>query len=387
MTLLPEESSSLRAARAVTRRRFIAGLGSAALAAAFLAACSEDGESDAPTSTATGGAAGATTATATGAASATPGATEAGSAFPVTIEHKFGSVTIEAEPRRVMTLGFSEQDPVLALGVIPVAVREWFGAQPYATWPWAQDELGDGTPEVMTLTYGELEFEQIAALDPDLIIATHSGITDVEYATLARIAPTLAQPAEYPDFGVPWQEQTRLIARALGREERAEEVIAGVESAIAEAAAAHPEFQGATVAWVSPADGDGQFWAVGPNTPPLRFLSALGFTMSEELAAVIGEADSAQISSEQLALLDGDVLIVQSLTPEGRDAIEGSPLFQQLDLAGEGRAIFFESTSIPGYAALSFSTALSLPFALDQLVPLLVAALDGDPATSTETAA
>ncbi|MFW6174563.1 MAG: ABC transporter substrate-binding protein, partial [Chloroflexota bacterium] len=60
--------------------------------------------------------------------------------FPVTIEHKYGSTTIEEKPERVVTVGFSEQDPVLALGAKPVAVREWFGGQPNAVWPWAQEE-------------------------------------------------------------------------------------------------------------------------------------------------------------------------------------------------------------------------------------------------------
>ena len=92
-----------------------------------------------------------------------------------TITHTFGETLIEGTPQRVMTLGFSEQDPVLALGVKPIAVREWFGEFPYATWPWATDELGDGTPDVLTMTLGELNYEAIAGLAPDLIIATHAG--------------------------------------------------------------------------------------------------------------------------------------------------------------------------------------------------------------------
>lgn len=35
-------------------------------------------------------------------------------AFPVTIEHKFGETTVPSEPERVVTVGFSEQDPMLA---------------------------------------------------------------------------------------------------------------------------------------------------------------------------------------------------------------------------------------------------------------------------------
>ncbi len=41
-------------------------------------------------------------------------------AFPVTIEHAFGETTIESEPTRVATLGWADQDHVLALGVVPV---------------------------------------------------------------------------------------------------------------------------------------------------------------------------------------------------------------------------------------------------------------------------
>ncbi len=302
-------------------------------------------------------------------------------AFPVTIEHKYGTTEIPAEPERVVTVGFSEQDPVLALGVVPVGVREWFGEQPHATWPWARDELGDAEPTVLNMPFGELNFEAIAALRPDLIVAVHSGITEAEYQTLSEIAPTLAQPEDYPDFGVPWQEQTRLIGRALGREERAEELVAEVEARIAAVRQQHPEFQGATVAWASPAEGAGQYWAVGPTTPPMRFLASVGLEVPPRLAAVIGNKDSEQISRERLELLDADVLVWQVASAEQRSMIENDPLYRRLNAAREGRSIFFVGLDDPIYGALSFSTVLSIPFALERLVPMIEAAVDGDPTT------
>src|SRR5262245_47129888 len=50
-------------------------------------------------------------------------------AFPVTIEHAFGETTIEEEPTRVATLGWSDQDAVLSLGVVPVGATKltWGG--------------------------------------------------------------------------------------------------------------------------------------------------------------------------------------------------------------------------------------------------------------------
>ena len=97
---------------------------------------------------------------------------------------------------------------MLALGVDP-GRRSATGtaSSPYATWPWAQDELGDAQPEVLPST--ELNFEQIAALDPDLIVGVGSGMTDTDYATLSKIAPTLAQPGDYIDYGTPWDVTTR----------------------------------------------------------------------------------------------------------------------------------------------------------------------------------
>lgn len=123
-------------------------------------------------------------------------------AFPVNITHKYGTTTIPAAPQRVVLLGYTDQDPILALGTVPVAVRYWFGDTAQAFWPWAQDALGDARPEILNMPFGELNIETIAALRPDLIIGVE------EYTTLSALAPTVAQPADYVDFGVPWQEQT-----------------------------------------------------------------------------------------------------------------------------------------------------------------------------------
>jgi iron complex transport system substrate-binding protein len=51
-----------------------------------------------------------------------------------------------------------------------------------------------------------------------------------------------------------------------------------------------------------------------------------------------------------------------------------------LKASKEGRVLFFGLTD-PVYGALSFSTVTSLSYLVDQLVPQLVAAADGDPAT------
>ena len=42
----------------------------------------------------------------------------------------FDTTVIESKPERVVSIGYTEGDYVLALGVTPVAVRDWYGDQP-----------------------------------------------------------------------------------------------------------------------------------------------------------------------------------------------------------------------------------------------------------------
>ncbi|MGB3682720.1 MAG: iron-siderophore ABC transporter substrate-binding protein, partial [Rubrobacteraceae bacterium] len=300
-----------------------------------------------------------------------------------TIEHKYGSTEVRGTPGRVVTVGYTDQDPVLALGVAPVAVREWFGEYPSATWPWAQDELGDTEPEV--LPAGELNFEQISGLDPDLIIGVSSGMTVEEYATLSEIAPVVVQPDEYVDFGVPWQEQTRLVGRALGRQQRAEDLVSEVEAQFAEAREDHPEFEGASGVVVGLTSEDESYTPspYGPQDSRSRFLESLGFEMPEEISELAGDSFFTDLSRERLGLIDTDLLVWVAVQADDFEAVKTDPLYQQLDAAQEGRDVFLEE--LPA-GALSFSTVLSLPFALDELVPRFAAAVDGDPNTNAEAA-
>lgn len=143
------------------------------------------------------------------------------SAFPVSLDHKYGSTTIEAEPERIVTVGLTDQDAVLALGKVPVGTTEWLGGYKGAIGPWAADKLGSAAaPTVLKDTGTGPQVEKIAALQPDLILAVYGGLTKEQYESLSKFAPVVAQPKAYSDYGVPWQEQTETIGKALARRRR-----------------------------------------------------------------------------------------------------------------------------------------------------------------------
>jgi iron complex transport system substrate-binding protein len=314
------------------------------LAVAVLAGCSSGGDDS-------------TEAAATGAADQ--------SAFPVTIDHAYGTTEIPEEPERVVSLGYTEQDAILALGVVPVAVRYAFGPEDDVFFPWADEAAGDAYPEI--LPRAEVDPEQIAALQPDLIMAVTAGLTEDEYETLSAIAPTVVQPEEHIAFGTPWQEQTRITGEALGRPDRAEELIADVEEQVAAARAAHPELEGKTVTLSGPAY-EGEYPFHTSDDTRTRFFLDLGMVVDPELDAAAQSEFYGTVSREEARMLDADVLVFQSGSDAERAGIEADPVLSGLPTVAEGRSIFIEDDD---YAALQFASALSLPYLLDSFVPEL----------------
>lgn len=297
-------------------------------------------------------------------------ATAMASDFPVTLTHKFGNTTIDKQPERVVSLGYSGIDNLLALGVKPVAVRYWYGDYPYAVWPWAQEALGDAQPVVLE---GDLNIEQIASLQPDIIMAVSSGITQEQYDLLSQIAPVVASEEQYGDYGTPWQADVRTDGAALGLSEKAEELIKGIEDRYAAIRDAHPEWQGKSAAV-------GFYWSDAPGAYRStdirpRMLEELGFKTPEAIDSLAAPTDFfVSFSAEDISPLDTDLLIWF----DDGGQVENLPLRKTLKAYQEGREIFPDDI-LSG--AFSYSSLLSIGYVLDNLVPLIEAAVDGDPAT------
>ena len=307
------------------------------------------------------------------------GQDEAG-AFPVTIAHKYGSTTIDSPPRRVVVVGLREQDALLALGVVPVATTEWYGKHPGAIFPWAKDELGDSKlPAVLSQTDG-VEIEKVAAQRPDLILAIYSGLTRKEYDTLSKIAPVVAQPKDEVDYGSSWQEETLITGKAVGKPEQAQRLVTKTEKLIAGAAAEHPEFKGQTAANVSDYQG---IFVYGPQDVRSRMLEQLGFTYPKELRSAFPDDFGGQLSDEKVDALDVGALLWFADGDRTLTELKTAPVYSKLAVRKEGRDVYIRVKDRV-YEATSFPSVLSMPTLLEELVPRLAAAADGDPSTSTD---
>jgi iron complex transport system substrate-binding protein len=300
----------------------------------------------------------------------------------VSIEHEYGSTEITAEPQRIVLVGLNEQDALLALGTVPVGTSNFLDA-PGGIHPWAQEALaGAPLPTLLDQTDG-IPYEEVAALAPDLVVGLYSGLTQEDYDTLSGIAPTVAQPAGQEDYTISWQDTTLTLGRILGKEEEARTLVADTEGLFEAARAEHPEFSGASAVMATVYEG---YYFYGAGDPRGRLLTSLGFTVPTELEQFIGaDGFGGTVPGERVSLLDVDALVWLA-DGTTADTLRSDALYSSLGVVGEGREVLVQEGEDVN-DAVSFVTPLSIPLILEDLVPRLAGAVDGDPATVTTAAA
>jgi len=223
----------------------------------------------------------------------------------------------------------------------------------------------------------EPNIEWVAALEPDLIIASYFGdLTQAEYDLLSQIAPTITAPPGYPQWGAPWQAELRLIGQATGTSAQAEEIIADLEGRIAAARAEFPMLEGKTGS--TGYFYDGVVMTYNSADTAQRFLQDFGLVIPAEYDELAVERGNADFSMEQLSHIDLDLFIFPDEPAEG-GPLSQVPTYQALRLAREGRAINLGGGDLA--AALSFQTPLAIEWLIEVLPPMMAAAVDGDPAT------
>ncbi|WP_420751800.1 ABC transporter substrate-binding protein [Rhodococcus sp. O3] len=285
-------------------------------------------------------------------------------AFPATVTTKFGDVTIEAQPERVAALGWGDAETALALGVQPVAASDWLAFGGEGVGPWAEG-LYTSSPELI----GTLEpsYEMLAAVTPDLILDTKSSGDPSRYESLSKIATTVGVPEGSDAYLTSLDDQVTSVATALGVPEKGEELLSQIDADFAAAAAENPEFAGKTVTVAAyTSDGWGAY-VVGDSR--VDFLTELGFVNNPQVQATETDSFFIPVSEENLNLLDADMLIVLPIYMPSEE-VTNNVLFQQIPAVKDGRFLVLDSDSDIS-AAFSTNSALSVPFALDQLVPLL----------------
>jgi iron complex transport system substrate-binding protein len=288
--------------------------------------------------------------------------------FPVTLKHGLGETTIPAQPQRVVTWGWSAQDVLLDLGVVPVGIPFFpYGGGDDGMLPWTLEaiERAGGTPPTVLPDSTEPPIEAIAGLKPDLILAPYSGVTPEEYELLSRIAPVVPFPGD-PWF-ISWQEVVELSGRAIGKPEEAARLIADTEVMLEAEMAKYPEAAGTVFAnTVNRTDGTVAIRVA--RDPRVKVFTDLGLVVADQVedGTMFPAGLSYQLSYEYFDKIPAEILINFFNSAQSAEEFYNLPLIQLSPLVAKGAYTRFEGEEIT-MAVSGAITPMSLRWGFPQV--------------------
>jgi iron complex transport system substrate-binding protein len=299
-------------------------------------------------------------------------------AFPVTIKHAYGETTIKSEPKRIVSIGSSDQDMLLSLGVVPVGMQKvTWGGDADGTTPWFDaklKELGGTKPTLIDET-DDIPVDEVAKLNPDLILATLSGITKAQYTKLSKIAPVVAYPGK--PWMTTWQQSLEMTGEAVGRSDLASQVEKQTEADFAQARKDYPQIQGKTFIWGALATTDlSQIYYYTPNDLRPVFLTSIGMKNAPVIERISPKnAFYGQLSAERASELKSDFFFTYATKKSDAATFADDKLLGQIPAIKSGH--FWASTDNIASNAAGVPTPLSVPYAIKHFVPKVAEAVAG----------
>ena len=242
-----------------------------------------------------------------------------------TITHAMGTTQVPVSPERVVTVDTTPLDAAIALGIMPVGTIRYGSPPGY---------LGDAVDDIPVIgQYVQPNLEIILQLEPDLILGAKS-ISEQLYPRLSQIAPTVFTEGAGHDWD--WKNNFRLFAEALGKSERAEQLLAdyGQQVDVLRASLDLPPESTIISVIVSTPQG------LVAQTPPSfsgSVLQEIGFARNSLQSN--DDQFFVRISREDLASPDGDVIFLIHSSEWETDSLTefiADPLWSRLDAVQQG---------------------------------------------------
>ncbi|MFQ6398393.1 ABC transporter substrate-binding protein [Nocardia sp. KC 131] len=280
---------------------------------------------------------------------------------PVTVAHARGETTVEGTPKKVVTLGNQWMDTALALGVTPVGHIDNVAAVSKTSPPWEPDSLKSSKA---LNTTGNIA-EQVAALEPDLILVDGFLADQKTYDDLSKIAPTL--PGLSKEAVGPWQNLVTTLGKVLRKQDEASKVIADVDKKVETITQANPGLKGKTFVstWLaSPAQ---LMVLTDPNDGSSKIFTQLGLGIPKNLTDLPANQGRLALSPERVDELTADLLLA-GYSPGMDEKYRQLPGYIELPAVKKGAVTFLTVEEI---SAVNQPTALSIPYLLNKLQPAI----------------
>jgi iron complex transport system substrate-binding protein len=297
--------------------------------------------------------------------------------YPIVIKHALGTTTITEKPKRVATVAWANHEVPLALGIVPVgfAAANFGDDDGDGMLPWVAEKLAElGADKPVLFDEGDgIDFEAVAATNPDVILASYSGLSQSDYDTLSQIAPVVAYPESA--WATDWRNMIRLNSAGLGMASEGDALIERIEGEIAQTVAGRPELRGKSAMFVTHLDTTNlsivNFYTA--NDTRVKFFADLGLKSPKSVMDATKPGQfAAGVSAEQVDAFDDVDIVVSYGSQPLLYAIKADPLLSRMPAVTNNAIVLLGHNPL---GTASNPTPLSISWVLKDYVDLLAEAV------------
>ncbi|WP_336208282.1 ABC transporter substrate-binding protein [Nonomuraea sp. LPB2021202275-12-8] len=244
-----------------------------------------------------------------------------------TVKHAMGETKVPMTPKRVVVLDTDKLDSLVSLGLSPVGAAQ---ASENQAWPKYLGSSLSATKPVGTLQQPNIE--AIMALKPDLILGSKFRQAAF-YDKLSKIAPTVFTER----VGITWKENFLLDAEAVGKKDRATQLVSAYEARAEQVGAKFTELKVSIVRFM-PTD----IRMYGPESFSGIVVGDAGIPRPEvQQLAAQEDKRFGELSQENIAQADGDAVFYTAYgeaAAKSQAEVTGGPLWKNLGAVKSGNA-------------------------------------------------
>ncbi|OXM14652.1 ABC transporter substrate-binding protein [Paenibacillus herberti] len=232
-----------------------------------------------------------------------------------TVKDAYGDVQVPTNPTKIVVLDIGALDNLLEMGIVPIGAPSILAAgDPYPKYL----KNTDGIKNIGSVN--EPNMEAIDALQPDLIIGnkdTHDAI----YKQLGEIAPTVFVET----LGTTWKENLKLHSEAVNKQAEGDKLLAAYQQKTEELKSKIAGKTGTAVSLFRPRADKIQIYMKATFAGAI--MNDAGVVRP---AAQNNDEFSKDVTEEQIAELDGDVILWFDREADAFAKLEKSSLWSSL---------------------------------------------------------
>ena len=281
----------------------------------------------------------------------------------VTVETKYGPVTVKDDVKTIVTLHEGALDVMSAIN-FPVA-----GSVATRGSETVSDYLADRQPNIHIVgSARETNLEAVIKEQPDVILASNA-LSKEQYLILSKIAPTIVPEWSF-DTPNAWRKEAALFGIVTGKSAEVEQALHAVDTRAAEIKK--------KVEQTIPADERQVYIARWMPQGPMvmskdlfagSLLAQTGFEPQDGGLLKPGRPHSSILSLENIGVIDQDWLIMATLNKDGQEAFDAakqSSAFSRLNVVQSNHV-----QTVDGQVWSSTSGPLAAQVVLDDIEQLL----------------